>query len=150
MLQGGNFKEGAELLGKGKSGVPLPDDNVQAFIIILNIIHGHNRLVPRQISFDMMTEIMLLADKYQIVEALEAFSFGWIENLKRLLPKTAMTESEVLDVHKWIAISWVFKITDVFRSMTKLLQFHCYDDAVDSFEYLPVPESAISKSLQDF
>lgn len=147
MLQRGKFKEGKQLDSSGKVEVPLPDDEVSAFITILDIIHSRNRRVPRQISLHMLTSITILADKYQLVEALEAYSDAWIENLKPELLKRYVTESEVCDVHRWIGISWVFSKSDIFKPMTWLLERGCYDNiGIVIEDCLPIPEIVISKS----
>jgi hypothetical protein len=89
MLHRGNFREGRELGNTGSVDVPLPDDNPDAFLIILDVLHGYHRKVPRDISLLMLTCISILVDKYQMVEAVEVFSNGWIEHLK--LPKSGDT-----------------------------------------------------------
>lgn len=149
MLQRDTFKEGGELLSKGKVEVPLPDDDVSAFIIILDIIHGRNRRVPRQVSLDMLTSITILVDKYQLVESVEAYSDGWINNPKLSLPQKYFAKEEVLAVHKWISISWVFSLHDKFKSMTKLLELGCYDEIGGTIdEDLPIPEIVIGEFLR--
>ena len=65
----------------------LSDDNVAAFIIILDIIYGSNRRVSRQVSLEMMTNLSILVDKYQMLEAVEVFCDAWIEDLKVNLPE---------------------------------------------------------------
>jgi hypothetical protein len=108
MLQHGNFKEGRELGTNGSVNVPLPDDNPEAFLVLLHVIHGRNRLVPRQVSMELMTRISNLVDKYQMVEAVEAFSCSWIEDLKTGIPTLYSTPEEQEAVHRWVGISWVF------------------------------------------
>lgn len=50
-----NFLEGETLRSTGKVEVSLPDDDRSAMEIILNIIHGRVRQVPREITLDVMT-----------------------------------------------------------------------------------------------
>jgi hypothetical protein len=101
MLQPSNFKEGRELSASGKVEVGLPDDDANAFRIVLDIIHDHNRRVPKQISLELITRISTLVDKYQMVEAVEPFSDVWIEGLRSGLP-TAYGSDSKENVHQWI------------------------------------------------
>lgn len=61
--------------------VELPDDNQHIMVIVLNIIHSCNRLVPKLADLEMMTKLAILVDKYQMVEAVESFSGPWINDL---------------------------------------------------------------------
>jgi hypothetical protein len=65
MLGNGNFKEGDALRSNGSVEIPFPEDNPDAFLILLKIIHGMTRQVPHDMDFEMMNEIAILVDKYQ-------------------------------------------------------------------------------------
>ena len=54
MLQASTFKEGQKLSAAGKVEVPLPEDDSTAFEVVLNIIHGRNKLVPRVLSLEFV------------------------------------------------------------------------------------------------
>jgi hypothetical protein len=147
MLQRGNFKEGRELGTNGSVNVPLPDDNPEAFLVLLHIIHGRNRLVPRQVSMELMTRISILVDKYQMVEAVEVFSCSWIEDLKMSLPTLYSTPEEQEAVHRWVGISWVFGKRVEFKAMTQLIERGSNANLAENIEEgLPIPEILISKS----
>jgi BTB/POZ domain len=68
LLKGG-FAECHTLTSAGTAEICLPDDNPEAMQILLNIIHGHTRKVPREIKFDTLTQISILIDKYSLHEA---------------------------------------------------------------------------------
>ena len=42
------FKEAVTLRTTGTVEIPLPDDHPAAFLILLNVVHGHTRQVPRR------------------------------------------------------------------------------------------------------
>jgi hypothetical protein len=111
MLEGSTFKEGKELNMSGKVEVPLPDDEPTALEIILNIIHGRNRRVPKKVSFKTLTNIEILVDKYQMVETVEAYSDYWISCLRKDMPEDFDCEREI-EFYRWIMISWVFWKSD--------------------------------------
>lgn len=81
MLQPGRFREGIQRNAAGQLEVDLPDDDQHIMVIVLNIIHGRNRLVPKQADLEMMTKLAILVDKYQMVEVVESFSNPWIDDL---------------------------------------------------------------------
>lgn len=107
MLRHRNFKEGQELSTKGKLELPLPDDDVAAMTIILDVLHGRSRRVPREVSLDALTQVSILVDKYQMVEAVEVPSDVWIEKLRKTIPDVYSSKST--EVHRWLAIPWVFR-----------------------------------------
>jgi len=146
MLKGDTFKEGRTLSSSGRVEVPLPDDNVAAFIIILDIIHGRNRRVPRQVSLEMMTNLSILVDKYQMLEAVEAFSEAWIEDLKVNLP-----EQFDDNTGRWLAISWVFGRRVEFTTMTQYIEQQSGVSWIGNYfdPDLPIPHIIFGKLLCD-
>lgn len=144
MLHRSSFKEGKELSEKGKVEIPL-DDNVEAMTIILNVVHGHNRQVSRRLDLDILCIIAILTDKYQMVEALEAFSEGWIKHLELSMPVRYFTRVDKDHVHKRIGISWVFSKRTEFTKMTSFVQKYCCDDLhkLIGQEGLPIPDIVI-------
>lgn len=136
MLQHGTFKEGKALQTNGKAEIPLSDDDVEGWEIILNIIHGRSRKVPRQVNLLDMTEISILVDKYQMTEAVEVFSDSWIEDLKIDIP----TELSQGGVFSWIGISWVFGKRVEFQKMTSLVLKQIHGDTLTATTIgLPIP-----------
>lgn len=61
--------------------VDLPDDDEALMVIVLNIIHGRNRLVPKEVGLELLTKLAVLVDKYQMVEAIEWCSDTWIDKI---------------------------------------------------------------------
>lgn len=88
MLQPGCFREGIQRNAAGQLEVDLPEDDQSIMFIVLNIIHGRNRLVPKHADLEILTKLAILVDKYQMVEAVESFSSPWINDLvtKKPLP----------------------------------------------------------------
>jgi hypothetical protein len=48
---------------------PLLDDEPNAVLILLSVIHGRYRNVPRNVDLATLTEIAILVDKYDLHEA---------------------------------------------------------------------------------
>ncbi|KAK8141820.1 hypothetical protein G3M48_009837 [Beauveria asiatica] len=109
-----------------------------AFLIFLNIVHGHNRQVPDSVSIDTLGKLAILVDYYECHERVEVFATRWIEALKGDLPN-AYGETTIL----WLAISWVFMEKSVFKRMTEMVLKHskCPFEA----DALPLPPMLIGK-----
>lgn len=153
MLQHNTFKEGRKLRAARKVEVPLPDDDPTPFRIILDIIHGRNRQVPRKVDLETLTSISIVVDKYQMAEAVESLSDGWIEALREGLPTKYETEKEApvgapvgaQIVHRWLGISWVFGKDQEFKAMSELIERNCYADLKEDIEErLPIPDLVLS------
>ncbi|KAL2071714.1 hypothetical protein VTL71DRAFT_12949 [Oculimacula yallundae] len=122
MLQRDGFKEGQILEATGSVEIPLPDDDPEAMTILLDVVHGRNRMVPRKVTLKTLTAIAVLADKYQMVEVLEAFSNSWIKRLKPKLPTEYLEAEDELSIFRWLKISWVFSKAKEFKAMTRLME----------------------------
>jgi hypothetical protein len=136
MLSNGNFEEGQTLRTKGEVEIPLPEDDPDAFIILLHIIHANTRKVPRVVSLATLTALAILVDKYNMLEAVELFSDLWIDNVKDEEP---MPESFTDDVPPWLVISWVFQKPEEFKAMSRIIEQECDETLEDMFgDDLPV------------
>ena len=65
------FKKELKLISKGYVEIALPEDNATAFLILLNLIHGRMRKVPRNIDSRTLSEIVILVDRYELLEITE-------------------------------------------------------------------------------
>ena len=111
----GDFAESRSLNSTGTAEVSLPEDNPQALQILLNIIHGHAKKVPRAIDIGMLTHISILIDKYCLHEVTEIFTDMWFEKLKGDIPGS-FTE----DLMSWLCVSWVLRKSKAFKDTTKI------------------------------
>jgi hypothetical protein len=134
LLKGG-YKESQSLSSRGTAEIPLPDDDCQALEILLNIIHGRLKHVPRTLSLDELTQITVLVDKYQLQEVTEMFSQAWIDLLKKRTPIECTNE-----LLPWICIAWVFKEADHFAKTTKIALLESEGHLSQTLEItLPIP-----------
>ncbi|KAK5204189.1 hypothetical protein LTR41_010161 [Exophiala xenobiotica] len=107
----GNFREAVELHKQEVSKVPLPDDNPDAMVVLLNIVHGLNKQVPRKIGETLFLDIVTLIDKYEVHEAAYLFTDIWFEDLK-------WTEKTPPNLFDWIYICWVLTKASEFTNLT--------------------------------
>ena len=110
------WPEGDALRVEGRVEIRLRNgEDPDALLIILNIIHGHTRKVPRVVDLTMLTKIAVLVDFYECYEAVEIFSNMWIDSLKGDLPQSISTK-----LTQWIWVAWVFNKPQQFKAATRI------------------------------
>jgi hypothetical protein len=135
-MLGPNFEEGQRLRIEGSTDIALGDDDPDAFEILLNIIHGLTRKVPRSVSLDMLTKLSVLVNYYQMHEVVELFSDTWIDNLAR----EGLPLSYCPEAFSWLLITWVFHKPLEFREVSRVIELGCDETLEDDFdESLPIP-----------
>jgi hypothetical protein len=140
-LLGPNFREGQTLRSEGSVAILLDEDDPDAMIILMNIIHGKTRQVPRTINFDMLVDIAMLVDKRDVLEAIEPFTDIWIANQQIPLP-TSYSSNVML----WLMISWVFEKPQLFAKMGQILERQGDVSFGEEGEGLPLPAGLVGKS----
>lgn len=88
----------------------------------------------------MLTELAVLVDKYDLLEATEMFLDSWFEDLQNNVPQEFNE-----DLLPWICISWVFKKQEIFERVTKTAQRES-DGPIEEYR-LPIPGSVLGKEL---
>ena len=131
------FREGSSLRSGNITEVQLSEDHPVPVLILLNIIHGRLKKVPRNIDLYIFTEIAILVDKYELAEVTDIFLDFWVQNLEASIPRAF--DYTLLP---WICISWVFGIVDIFEQVTKIAQLE--STSLVQEERLPIPESVLS------
>ncbi|KAI9641996.1 hypothetical protein NHQ30_009866 [Ciborinia camelliae] len=138
MLQRSNFKEGRELASVGKVKISLPDDDPDAFAILMCVIHGRTRSVPREVDLDMLSRICTLVDKYQLHEVVEIMSDRWISLLESELPE------EFTDgLLPWLSISWVFEKSSIFKEVTRIIERQSNGRIGQDRDDIPIPKRVL-------
>ena len=114
------------------------DWDAEALLILMNIIHGRHRAVPRSISLEMLAKISVLVDYYQCHEVVELFAACWTRELSPGLP----TEYG-RDLTLWLSISWVFSQEPFFNALTKV----AIKETTGPFQTLglPIPQRVVGK-----
>jgi hypothetical protein len=141
-MLGPSFEEGQRLRTDGSTDIALGDDDPDAFEILLNIIHGLTRKVPRSVALDLLAKLASLVDYYQMHEAVELFSDTWINNLmEEGLPKSYSSEAI-----RWLLITWVFHKPVEFKAVSRVIELGCDETVEDDFgEGTPIPATIIGK-----
>ncbi|KAM3155659.1 hypothetical protein ABEW05_003800 [Botrytis cinerea] len=160
MLQGG-FIEAITLKTTGKLELPLPDDDPAAMKILIDMIHGRMKLIPRKINLEMFTKLAILVDKYHCAEIACPYPDIW----KNTLQDCADSYEEMAC---WLCIAWQFELDAEFFRASKWIEAQGACDLVTMMarmkNNLPIPKQVTDviemhrlegirtavKSLEDF
>lgn len=133
----GHYKEG-KVDHQGLRRLTATDWDPEAFGIILNIIHGRHRHVPRSVGVEMLTKLAIIVDYYGCHESIDIYIDIWVRNLEQEIP-TVYGRDSIL----WIFISGVLSRSDLFHSMTRLALQHS-NKLIETSEF-PIPAVLLSK-----
>ncbi|TGO38694.1 hypothetical protein BHYA_0069g00130 [Botrytis hyacinthi] len=140
----GDFKEAVEVREKGRTEIPLPDDDACAMIIVVNIMHGRFKSVPKYLNLVMFSKIAILVDKYQCHESTEFAAKIWTANHRPLSWSRSWYNTACL-----LCVAWVFGIDDEFIKATeKIIRESGVSLGAILTENnltLPIPERVINK-----
>ncbi|EEU34832.1 uncharacterized protein NECHADRAFT_55114 [Fusarium vanettenii 77-13-4] len=104
----------------------------EALVIVLDIMHGHNRSVPRQLTLEMIAKVAMIVDYYDCLEIVEVFAGIWVDALAESQSGTYGKDSML-----WLLVSWVFQRQDIFEKMTGLALRH--SERLITVGYVPIP-----------
>ena len=131
-----SFREGHQLSSQGHAELYLPDDNPAALLILLNLIHGRTREVPRTIKLWTFIEVATIVDKYELLETTELVTEHWFRGLEGDIPSSFTKR-----LLPWMCLSWVFKKPEIFRKTTQIAILE--SEGLLEVDYLPIPQSVL-------
>ena len=95
--------------------IPLQGDDFKSLHILLNIVHGWNRRVPRRVGTNTLLQVLLLADKYEFHEAAEVFTDMWFDAIRPTIPQNLQQ-----DLASWVCICWHLKKPEELNALAKI------------------------------
>lgn len=138
----GTSTEAKILRTEGHVTIPVLAD-LDTVIILLNIIHGPSRKVPRQVTLQELSNLASLVSHFGMIETVQFFSDTWIDALQREgLPKTYTQ-----DVLQLLFVFWVFDRPEEFKNMTRLAQRECDENLIEDVKGLPIPHNIIGRVI---
>lgn len=116
------------------------DWDVEALLILMNIIHGQARKVPRKLSTELLAKVSVIVDYYQCIEVVEIFVDRWLLGIPPI-------DAEIpdRDLMLRLLISWVFSDSHTFTAVTARLL--CFARGPINSLKLPVPEAILSRHI---
>jgi hypothetical protein len=98
----------------GRHEITTEDWDVEALLVVLNIVHGRNNRVPKTVTLELLCKISVVVDYYHLSEAVRFPGWFWIDGLRASVPKTYDRELVL-----WLCVSWVFQDDTIFRAVTE-------------------------------
>lgn len=148
ILASSNFKmmltgrcQESRIQSEDKYLIKVEDWDANAFIILMNIIHGRFRSIPRSIDLETLAKIAVLVDYYNCHEVVELAVEMWIKRLKWPLPTTYCRELVL-----WLHVSWVFCEADIFEEITRTT-LRTMKGQLCTMR-LPIPENIVRKQVK--
>ncbi|TGO88743.1 hypothetical protein BPOR_0144g00130 [Botrytis porri] len=110
----GDSKEAVELREKGRTEIPLPDDDACVMITLVNVLHGRLKSITKYLDLILLSRIAILVDKYQCHESTEFVVKVWTVKY-RVSP---WSRSWYFAAY-WIFVAWMFGLDDEFKEATE-------------------------------
>jgi hypothetical protein len=137
----GNWDEHNTLKSEGCLHLEISDWDVDAVMILMDVIHGRSWKVPKMIDLELLAKIAVLVDYYGCLEVFEMFSTFWIDRLKTTIPRNHQK-----DLILWLCIAWVFQKSDLFEEVSTVAVMHS-TGPVQTMN-LPILDKITRKSFQ--
>ncbi|KAM0210946.1 hypothetical protein ACHAPA_004766 [Fusarium lateritium] len=114
----------------------------KAFDLVLKVIHGKTRDIPRYIDRDLLTAVASVTDDLQCHDALNYHGYGWVSSSSGLFGLSVPQEMSKTLV-QLVLTSFVFEHEGIFENSTKAaIRFN--NGSVPTFE-LPIRADITSK-----
>ncbi|KAL6695680.1 hypothetical protein J3F84DRAFT_374986 [Trichoderma pleuroticola] len=85
----------------------------KAFEIVMKIIHGQTRYIPRKIDLALLSQITAIVDDLECHHAIWFFAKGWLNQVESLIPSKICE-----DLMRWMLVSFVFEEPEIFKKAT--------------------------------
>ncbi|KAJ3544218.1 hypothetical protein NM208_g3183 [Fusarium decemcellulare] len=146
----GKYKE-SQPNHQGLMEIGASEWNAQALLILLDIIHGHHRDVPKTLDLEAIVQIGFLVDYYDCLEVVEIFFDRWcvffakwieysVDSLFRYY--TPKVQRFGQDETLLLFIAWVFRSGAAFSNLTSSAAFNG-ERLIETD--LPIPNKILAK-----
>ncbi|KAK0741475.1 hypothetical protein B0T18DRAFT_432578 [Schizothecium vesticola] len=131
----GPWKEGSAA-EDGDKNLEAEGWDSEAMHIVLSAIHHRTRNIPRKVTPEMLCNIVVLVDYYELHDTMYFFLDTWIYSLRYSIPRTYDR-----DLVLWICMTSVFTSPDIHKTVMNVAISHCQGEfqPLD----LPIPERVI-------
>ncbi|KAI3333690.1 hypothetical protein F4824DRAFT_502671 [Ustulina deusta] len=135
----GKFKE-SQPDSDGLLHVDASGWDMEALLIVLWVIHGKNRGIPKTIDLELLAKIAVIVDYYDCHEMFDAFAELWLQRLKGRFILLHKLDRELVLL---LFVSWMFGWTNEFKLATRIV-LHQSKGPLRTLD-LPIPEAITSK-----
>lgn len=127
--------------------LPLPEDNPDAMMVILGILHHGFHKVIKTVPFRTVVHISILVDKYMMLDALKPFLDSWLSD-RSVGPDWLGLAYNLEDIYPWLCIAYVAKSQHAFKLLTRcMMRDRSSQTILPVYEGgdLPIPQTVIGK-----
>ncbi|KAI0537125.1 hypothetical protein GGR58DRAFT_358550 [Xylaria digitata] len=114
-MMAGPWREANEVHDDGLLHWGFSGFDVSAVSIILSVMHGLNRRVPRTVDLGMLAQIARVVDYLSCHEVMELYASIWVAHLQG-----PTDSSSRADWDGWISVAGVFQNADIFKQWTRV------------------------------
>ncbi|KAL4861605.1 hypothetical protein BDV12DRAFT_180004 [Aspergillus spectabilis] len=132
----GGWKESATLLQKGSVEISAKGWDIDAFLVLLRVLHCQNSQLPQMLSLEMLANVAIIADYYKCKDAIGILKDIWIKALPE--PDTTTLSRDLM---LWLWVSFFFELPVLFKQATSIAM-STSDGQIDSLG-LPIPGQLI-------
>lgn len=106
-----HFKEAEALRENETVVVPLNHDDADALVIVMNAVHLDGQSNPTRISFDLLYQIAVLCDKYDMTHVMRSSPLTWANRLTPFASNHGYG--------RMLVVAWVFGLNEIFSHITR-------------------------------
>ncbi|KAF3214915.1 hypothetical protein TWF679_004693 [Orbilia oligospora] len=129
-------------LGRQLRVLSLPDDQAEAMLIILKIIHYETKSISKTLSYQLLVELAVVCDKYDCARIVHPWPDTWIPNLINARDHDLSKVGQ----EDWLLIGHIFPtvrgIAKLVRELSVKLAKECYSWSPDRSEFRRYPRSS--------
>lgn len=103
-----------ETQADGRFHVTLGGYDPAAVVIVMDIIHGRGRKVPKAVDLETLAKVAVFVDAFRCFEAVEVYAARWFEKLGGCVP-----DEYGRDLVLWIYASYVFRQGEAFKRASR-------------------------------
>ncbi|KAL6233019.1 hypothetical protein BDW75DRAFT_232314 [Aspergillus navahoensis] len=133
----GNWKEGREFKEKGSIVLVVDSWDVDAFLVVLYILHSQLLKLPRRVSIEQLAKIAVIADYYDC-QSVRFFGSLWILCLPRKPPASPLDFRDIM-LGLWISYYFRHALTFSAYSRAAIEQSDCFISPLG----LPIPTTIV-------
>ncbi|KAI0434271.1 hypothetical protein F5Y09DRAFT_266096 [Xylaria sp. FL1042] len=110
----GPWHEANKVQEDGLRHFVVEDFNLEAFSIVLSIIHGKNSRVPLTVKLELLLEISRVVNHLRCSEAMSSYTVTWTRHLEPSIPVKC-----TIKLLHWISIAAIFQEHAIFHRCTR-------------------------------
>ncbi|KAK4453508.1 hypothetical protein QBC34DRAFT_376408 [Podospora aff. communis PSN243] len=115
----GGWAESSTVNGSGHREIAAQDWDVKAFRIVMDIVHGRTKLLPRAVSVELLCKIAVVVDYYQLRDAAHFFLRSWAGLLDYYKDVATSRNGVRRNLVMWIFIAHMVENRQLFKQVTR-------------------------------